>query len=156
MAEIFDRHRTSLESFVEAFTHGEEQTGGLFAIGSEIVGLDLFDRRTTLSAMLPKLVRSYAIDAIETEREDDKRAKKKDAKAFVARLAGAEIESYGAVGLGNDLRLTSPGIVGGGLDVDGHLIHLAAFATDSESENGRADSGNMARLRFRRRSYGLR
>lgn len=46
--------------------------------------------------------------------------------------------------------------VGGGLDVDGHLIHLAAFATDSESENGRADSGNMARMRSRRRSYGRR
>lgn len=156
MAEIFDRHRTSLESFVEAFTHGEKQTGGLFAIGSEIVGLDLFDRRTTLAAMLPKLVRSYAIDAIETEREDGKRAKKKDAKAFLAKLAGAEILSYDAVGLGNDLRLTSPGIVGGGLDVDGHLIHLAAFATDSESENGRADNGNMARMRSRRRSYGRR
>ena len=156
MAEIFDRHRISLESFVEAFTHGENQTGGLFAIGTEIVGLDLFDRRTTLAAMLPKLVRSYAIDAMETEREDGKGAKKKDAKAFLAKLGEAEILSYDAVGLGNDLRLTSPGIVGGGLDVDGHLIHLAAFATDSESENGRADSGNMARMRSRRRSYGRR
>jgi len=37
------------------------------------------------------MVRSYAIDAMETEREDGKRAKKKDAKAFLAKLAGAEI-----------------------------------------------------------------
>jgi len=156
MAEVFDRHRTSLESFVEAFTHGEQQTGGLFAIGSEIVGIDLFDRRSTLAAMLPKLVRSYAIDAMETDGKDGKPAKKKDARAFLGQLAETEIQGYGAVGLGNDFRLTSPGVVGGGLAVDGHLIHLAAFATDPEPGNGRADSGNMARLRSRRRSYGRR
>jgi hypothetical protein len=133
MAEIFDRHRTSLESFVEALTPGDEQIGGLFAIGSEIVGLDLFDRRTTLAAMLPKLVRSYAIDAIDSERVDDK-----------------------AVGLGTDLRLRTPGIVGGALAVDGILVHLAAFAVDPDAETSESDSGNLARLHFRRRSYGRR
>jgi hypothetical protein len=156
MAEIFDRHRTSLESFVEALTPGDEQIGGLFAIGSEIVGLDLFDRRTTLAAMLPKLVRSYAIDAIDSERVDDKRAKKKDAKAFLGKLARAEIRSYEAGGLGTDLRLRTPGIVGGALAVDGILVHLAAFAVDPDAETSESDSGNLARLHFRRRSYGRR
>ena len=156
MAEIFDRHRTSLESFVEAFAHGEKQTGGLFAIGSEIVGLDLFDRRTTFAAMLPKLVRSYAIDALEAEREDDERAKKKDARAFLGKLCEAEILDYDAVGLGSDLRLTSPGIVGGGLAVDGCLVHLAAFAADAGAGTSESDAGNMARMSSRRRSYGRR
>ena len=153
MAEVFDRHRTSLESYVETFTHGEEQTGALFAIGSEIVGIDLFDRRSTLAAMLPKLVRSYAIDAMENEGEEGQRAKKRDANAFLSALAEAEIQDYGAVGLGNDIRLASPGVVGGGLVVDGHLIHLAAFASNPDSRNGRADSGRMVRMSSRRRRY---
>jgi hypothetical protein len=153
MAEIFDRHRTSLESFVEAFTHDEGQIGAFFAIGSEIVGLDLFDRRTTLAAMLPKLVRSYAIDAIEAGRGDDKRAKKKDAKVFLGKLAMAEVRSYEAVGLGTDLRLLTPGVVGGALAVDGSLVHLAAFAAETDGGAGESDSGNMARMSSRRRSY---
>jgi hypothetical protein len=156
MAEIFDRHRTSLEGFVEAFTHGDEQIGGLFAIGSEIVGLDLFDRRTTLTAMLPKLVRSYAIDALESERENGERSKKKDGRAFLGKLAMAEIRSYEAVGLGTDLRLFTPGVVGGALAVDGILVHLAAFAADTDAGTRESDSGNMARMRARRRSYGRR
>jgi hypothetical protein len=154
MAEIFDRHRPSLESFVEAFTVNQEQTGALFAIGSEIVGLDLFDRHTTLTAMLPKLVRSYAIDAIETERKERKRAKKDDAKEFLTGLAMAEIESFKAVGLGTDLRLVTPGIVGGGLAVDGGLVHFAAFAADDGAAE--SDAGNRARMPSRRRSYGRR
>ncbi|MDH3815750.1 MAG: hypothetical protein OEV48_14765 [Acidobacteriota bacterium] len=153
MAEIFDRHRTSLESFVEAFTHGEDQTGGLFAIGSEIIGLDLFDRRTTLAAMLPKLVRSYAIDALEAEKEDGKRAKKKDARTFLGELSEAEILNYDAVGLGNDLRLTTPRIVGGGLAVDGSVVHLAAFAVGRDAGTSESDAGNIARMSSRLRSY---
>ncbi len=153
MAEIFDRHRSSLESYVEAFTAGEKQIGALFAIATEIVGVDLFDRRTTLAATLPKLVRSYAIDAMEVRTGDARRAKKKDAKAFLGVLAQAEILTYDAVGLGNDLRLTGPGVFGGGLAVDGHLVHLAAFADQTESEDGQTESGRMVRMSSRRRSF---
>jgi hypothetical protein len=156
MAEIFDRHRTSLESYVQAFTAGEEQTGALFAIGTEIVGLDLFDRRTTLAAVLPKLLRSYAIDAIEARRENGERAKKKDAKAFLGKLAEAEIETYDAVGLGTDLRFAAPELIGGGLVLDDHLIHLAAFATDPDTTAGETNCGNMGGVRSGGASYGHR
>jgi hypothetical protein len=153
MGEIFDRHRASLDGFVAAFTAGEQQTGAIFAIGSKIVGLDLFDRHATLAAMLPKLVRSYAIDAIETARADDGHAKKEDAAEFLARLAMAEIRSYEALGLGTDLRLLTPDVVGGGLAVDGNLVHLAAFAADDGAGNRESGSGSMARMRSRRSSY---
>jgi hypothetical protein len=156
MAEIFDRHRTSLESFVEAFTSGASQTGALFAIGSEIVGLDLFDCRATLATVLPKLVRSYAIDAMESERGNGKGAGKRDARAFLAKLAEAEIETYEAVGLGTDLRFASPELIGGGLAVDDHLVHLAAFATEADTATAESSSANMARMRSRRRSYSRR
>lgn len=156
MAEIFDRHRRSLESYVEAFTHGASQTGALFAIGSEIVGLDLFDRRSTLVAVLPKLVRSYAIDAMDSARGDGKGVSEGDAEAFLASLGEAEVQSYDAIGLGTDLRLESTEVIGGGLVVEDHLLHLAAFAVESESVGAASDSGKMARMRSRRRSYSRR
>jgi hypothetical protein len=42
------------------------QVGALFAIGDRIVGFDLFDSADTCRKLLPKLVRSYAIDAIDS------------------------------------------------------------------------------------------
>ena len=38
----------------------------MFAIDGQVEGVDLFDRADTLAQMLPKLVRSYAIDALES------------------------------------------------------------------------------------------
>lgn len=152
MAGIFDRHRNTVENFVAAFEPRESQTGAIFAIGSEIVGLDLFDRRTTLAAMLPKLVRSYAIDAMDTTGATGG-ARMKDVESFLGMIAEAGVESYDAVGLGDDLRIVGPGLVGGGLMVDGDLVHLAAFAMNSEREG--VDSRGLARAWVRRRSFGL-
>jgi hypothetical protein len=155
MAAIFEQHRTSVESYVKAFNPQASQAGALFAIGRNVVGLDLFDRSATLAAMLPKLVRSYAIDAIEVKTDSEKRPKKKVARAFLERLGEAECESYPAVGLGMDLRLKVPGLVGGGLAVEDDLIHLAAFAMESEAEAD-PDSYGMARMYARRGSYSRR
>jgi hypothetical protein len=149
MAEIFDRHRTSIESFVEAFRAADGQTGALFAIGPTIVGLDLFDRSSTLSAVLPKLVRSYAIDAIDSGGRESEKAKKRDARAFLSKLVEAEIEPFDAIGLGLDLRLSGPSLVGGGLAVDDHLVHIAAFAVADDTTQRRG----MARMSTRRRGY---
>ena len=128
-----------------------QQVGAIFAIDSRVVGLDLFDRSSTLANMLPKLVGSYAIDAIEATSSESCSAEK--AKAFFEIVAGADVETYEAIGLGSDLRLVAPGIVGGGLAVEDRLIHLAAFAAEQSASGGRRESGGMARVLDRRRAY---
>ena len=151
MAAIFDRHRSSVEDYVEALTPAEGQAGAIFAIGAEVVGLDLFDRNSTLVATLPKLVRSYAIDALETpvaERCDPQRA-----TAFLKTLGGAPVESFPAVGLGTDLRLRCEGLVGGGLEVEGVLVHLAAFAVEAAPTGGRREARGLAPMRSRRDTF---
>ena len=125
----------------------------MFAIGPTIVGVDLFARCSTLRAVLPKLVRSYAIDAIESRSRDGEKAKKKDARTFLAKLAEADIEGFDAIGLGIDLRLSRPDLVGGGLAVDEHLIHVAAFAVENDDSGDGFDDRTMASMRLRRRSY---
>jgi hypothetical protein len=156
MAAIFDRHRTSVESYVKAFKAESSQVGAVFAIGGLIVGFDLFDRSATLGAMLPKLVRSYAIDAIELDSETEKRPTKKRAKEFLEHVIEAECESYPALGLGTDLRLFTPDLVGGGLAFEDRLVHLAAFAMDRSAADADTDSRGMARMDARRGSYSRR
>lgn len=151
MAAIFDRHRTSVEEYVEAITPVGQQTGAIFAIGSRVVGLDLFDRASTLVNVLAKLIRSYAIDALEEAGGESCSAEK--AEGFFDVVAGAGLESYPAIGLGADLRLIAPGIVGGGLAVEDRLIHLAAFAAEQGVAGGRRETGGMARAFDRRNSY---
>jgi hypothetical protein len=153
MDEIFNRHRGRVEDYVAAFSPAESQTGALFAIGSAIVGLDLFDRRSTLAAVLPKLIRSYAVDAMEKSRGEGELATRADAERFLGNLVKTEMEDYDAVGLGNDLRLRGHGLVGGGLTVDGELIHLAAFALNEENQNGTGGPGRMLRMSARRKTF---
>jgi hypothetical protein len=152
MAAIFERHRTSIQDYVTALAAIDGQAGAVFAIGSEVVGLDLFDRCATLSALLPKLVRSYAVDALEVAEERSSPPAVEKAEAFLRTAASAKVDTYPAVGLGTDIRLSAPGLAGGGLVVDDVLVHLAAFAVADDRSRGRVESRGMASARARRRS----
>jgi hypothetical protein len=54
------------EEYVRAFDCAPLQAGLVFAIDGRAVGLDLFDYPHTLRRLFPKLLRSYALDALET------------------------------------------------------------------------------------------
>jgi hypothetical protein len=62
---MYARHRPRLEDFVAAVHPVEGQVGALFAVNGSPWGMDLFDSPATLGKTLPKLVRSYALDAID-------------------------------------------------------------------------------------------
>ena len=64
MSAVFERHANSVEEYVRAFTCIDGQAGVVFTTGAAF-GLDLFDRADTMRQVFPKLVRSYALDAIE-------------------------------------------------------------------------------------------
>jgi ARG and Rhodanese-Phosphatase-superfamily-associated Protein domain len=64
MGAIFERHATALDGYVEAFVPRDGQVGAIFVVGDAIFGLDVFDQPASFAALLPKLVRSYAIDAL--------------------------------------------------------------------------------------------
>ena len=155
MAAIFDDHAKGVEEYVDAFAAGGEDSGAVFAIGDEVVGLDFFSEPATFRAMLPKLVRSYAVDALEQAGEQVCEKAKKKARGFLDRLRAADEREYPAVGLGTDIRLTGPGVVGGALVVGGDCVHLAAFATP-QNGGGRGRErtrSTMASARLRRRRY---
>jgi len=47
-------------------------------------------------------------------------------------VAKAECQQFPAVGIGEDVRLSSAAVVGGSLVADGRVVHLSAFAEAGE------------------------
>jgi len=135
MEEIFSRHSDFTERAVETLVPVERQCGALFLIDGRVVGFDLFDRAITLRRLLPKLVRSVALDAMDAEisvKRGDKSRPKPDlllkvAEHFLERTSAAALHTAPALGMGRDLRLSSPEISGAALDVDDAVVHLSAF-----------------------------
>lgn len=150
MSEVFEAHRGRLDDYVEAFEPSPNQLGAVFAIGDRIEGLELFDCSETLAEMLPKLVRSYAIDALERTASREDAPDEDEALRFVEALKQAEFDAYPAVGVGTEVRLQTREIVAAGLATDERLVHLAAFATTRNDRREAPASGWIDRLRTRR------
>ena len=133
MSDIFVRHGETIEEYVEPFAVQDGQVGAVFVLGRQAVGLDLFDRPATLRAYLPKLVRGYALDALDAELGQGRGMQAVGgesvelAERFLGALAGCGAQAYPAVGLGQDLRISGHGITGAALQVEEAFVHLGAF-----------------------------
>jgi len=107
----------------------EGQRGVIAAVGGRVVSLDLFDKPSSLASYWDGLVAGYALEAVGAP---DRAATLADAKAFAAVVAGASSEVGPAVGLGSEVRLAAPGVVGLGLEWADAIVHLAAFASEDQ------------------------
>ena len=156
MSAIFEKHAKHLDEFVNGLQAQPGQTGGVFALGDAICGLDVFDNPATFAALLPKLVRSYGIDAL--ERPDDSGAVPgvDSVRDFLDQLAGGKLEEQPATGLGYDVRIEAPGVIAGGLVAESNLIHLAAFAEPRASETDTSAPARFASRRQRQHALNRR
>jgi hypothetical protein len=135
---MYQRHEHTIEDYVRACPPVDGQAGALFVIGGGLAGLDLFDSPVTLRKLLPKLVRSYALDAIDAgagvPKDGPARTRRpaaglrQAAELFLRLVAEADAKSMRAVGLGTDVRLVAAAIAGAALVHDGRVVHLSAFA----------------------------
>lgn len=133
MEAIFDRHAASIDAYVNACAPVDRQVGAVFIVNGAVVGFDLFDEAETLRKLLPKLVRSAAVEAIDANGDapgaHPSRPKPRAlAEQFLAVAASAPQHVTNGVGLGDDVRITTAGIAGAALVVDGRALHVAAFA----------------------------
>ena len=149
MSDIYESRRQKLGEYLTEFETVEHQVGVMFEINGAIAGLDLFDKETTLSKVLQKLVRSYALDAMEFSTDQNKDPSARRAAHFVGLIAQAGVEQFSAAGLGEDLRFGGRVLSGGALKVDGEIVHLYAFPVRSA---GDSDASDRVRSRIRRAS----
>ena len=101
--------------------------GAVFAYGSDILGADLYDRPGTLLAYWNRLVRAYALDALERPRPPNATVGAEAVCAWVRSAAAAKAEAFRSPGLGEDVRLQGPNVAGAGLVVDGQPVHVELF-----------------------------
>src|SRR6202008_1668211 len=67
MADVYDDSAPRLNSYATAFRAEPGQRGAVVAVDGKPIGVELFDSCAAFARYLDKLVRSYALDAIETE-----------------------------------------------------------------------------------------
>jgi hypothetical protein len=125
MSAMFDKLDRPLEAFVSAFQPVERQVGAVFFINGAPAGLECFDAPSVWRVLSPKLIRSYALDAI--DRSGSRRPAAVDVSAFIARITASGAATFPAVGEGEDVRLSGDHVVGGALIARDRLIHLSAF-----------------------------
>ena len=154
MSEIFERHAKALDDYVRKVEAAPDQLGAIFSVAGGSYGLDLFDRHATLAAFLPRLVRSYGVDALERRTEGDEAAPDSAARDFLDRLGAGSFDDHPAVGLGRDVGIVTDGAIGGALVVDETTVHLTGF---SNPRTGRADrEGERVYANYRQRRDALR
>ena len=140
MEDMYIARSAKIDEFVTTLRPEPDQTGAVFALNAKVAGLELFDHPDGFAKAFPKLVRSWALDAIEDSPNDVSVPPMEAASAFLEMVAEAEMQSYAAVGQGTDVRLSAAQVTGGAV-VDGdRVVHLNAFLRDAEQED-HFDSG---------------
>jgi hypothetical protein len=157
MSDLYDAHGGNLDTFAEQLTPVAGQRGAVFGVNGRVFGLDLFDVEPTLRLLLPKIVRSYALDAVALAGRQQPNPEGRGGEAlvqqFLGELAATPVDTFPALGIGQDLRFQSEQLVGGGLWATGAweaLVHLSAFKlTPPPAPRSGRRPGIMTRARLR-------
>jgi len=140
MAAMFEAHGADLEQYLEAFPPRDGQVGAVFVIDGRAAGVELFDTPATWRKLAPKVVSSYALDAIDARGPRDRRVsaarraglvRPAAIAPFLAAVREAKAESFPAIGAGTDVRLSGDGLAGAALVVDDRVLHLCAFGLNA-------------------------
>lgn len=128
MSDFYEQSAARLADYESAFRAEPGQRGAVVAIDGKVTGLELFDSAQAFARYLAKLVRSYALDALETANGQHLAPPAAEVERFLERLRAASVETFAALGEGEDLRLSGERLSGGALAADGRIVHLAGFA----------------------------
>jgi len=136
-AAMFEQRRDALDRITMAFQPAEHQVGAVFTIRGAIAGLAAFDHPRTWAQMMPKLLRSYGLDVLDSAIGGNG-FPASDPERFVDAVSRAACTVYPAVGAGIDLRVEDGGIVGAALETSKGIVHMVAFpASDPIVPSGR-------------------
>lgn len=156
MSDAFEGRSAEIDEYVNALRPAEHQVGAVFAVDGKVVGAELFDSAATFARLMEKLVRSYALDAIEGQARDAKAPVEEVVRKFLEDMKAAAVERFPAVGEGEQLRLESDTLAGAALFADEHIVHVCVLLSPEAYEprgkgSSEADGEIPPSLRRRRR-----
>ncbi len=130
--DVYEQTENQLKEYIDAFKVPEAE-GILVVINGQIVGADLFDHTDTMRELCSKLLRSYALDALERKNLPPAKESSGDTQQFLDSTQKAAEESYDSVGLGKDVRLTGEQVTGSCLLWKNKPIHTCLFKSEKQS-----------------------
>jgi hypothetical protein len=132
MAAMFESAGKSIEDYVAGLSPVDRQCGAVFLVNGRIAGLELFDAPGTWRKVSPKVVRSFALDAIDRRSTATHKSAADEGSDFVSSVASTTASVFPAVGDGEDVRLSDLFIVGAALVAAGRAVHVSAFPVPAE------------------------
>jgi hypothetical protein len=143
MAAMYESYDDQLKDYLEKFARAAGQTGFLAAISGRMAGMELFDSADNLGKYFDKIIQSYALDAIDLQRQEKRpspQVTKEKAEGWMAEVRKAQVTMNPSPGLGKDLRIEGGGIIGSGLLHNETLLYLSVFAKSEGVGQGRPSS----------------
>jgi hypothetical protein len=131
MLVMYESMDYSLADFVAAFPPADRQVGAVFLVNGRLAGLELFDAPSTWRKLSPKLVRSYALDAIDHQDQAGAPAVSSVGRTLIEAVMSSTSSVFPALGEGEDVRLSGSDITGAALVARGRAIHVSAFSAAS-------------------------
>ena len=131
MADAYESYEGKLSDFLQAFGLIEWQVGAVFAIDGQILGLECFGCSDTFGGFFDKLVKSYALDALDHIRHSERRFRAPGkGPPFYTVDYKSKKESHPSIGLGETVTLESRSVSGAALVEEDRVLHLSAFKKD--------------------------
>jgi len=148
MRDIFKDKMNSLNEYLRAFKCVPGQKGLLVIINGEVAGFDIISLESAYKILHPKLVKSYAMDALLQKEGKSGKVSVDKAKAFLKEAAMCKENKYKSIGHGWDYRFEAKTIVGSALVYRKRVVHTAFFRISESEKIGRM-SGYRRRMDFR-------
>jgi len=128
MADVFDSYEDELSAFLENFHLIEWQVGAVFAINGQVLGSEGFGCHDTFKRFFDKLVKSYALDALDSlKRQQDGSVPPDKARRFIKSTTKSKGEGHPSIGLGTNITFESRTVSGIALVEEDRVLHLSAF-----------------------------
>ncbi len=126
LEQTYQDYDAKLGEVLQGLRPPEGCSGVVFAFGGRVAGVDLFDQPATLQKLWGKLVRAYALDALE-RKETAAPVTAEAVRRWLGASAAATAETFKSPGLGEDVRLSSPELIAASLVVEEQPVHVEMF-----------------------------
>ena len=125
--DMFKDYAQKLEQVLGSLPAPEGSNGAAFVANGKIMGADLFDKPATLTKLWPKLIKGYAVDALEEAEEKPSAARPEAITEWLKAAISAKQEWFDSPGVGKDVRIEGEQLLGAALVVEQQPVHIELF-----------------------------
>jgi hypothetical protein len=132
LKDMFEDCSHKLNQVLQNLSAPDGCHGAAFTINGNIVGVDIFDKPATLGKLWSKLIKSYAVDALENANDDPKPLRPESVTEWINSANSAKQEWFNSPGLGQDVRIEGEMLIGAALVVEQQPVHLELFGRENK------------------------